>query len=380
MYIIRAQSVVFQDIDGDLFTIIGTVRPQNGAPAVSEDVSEVLTLVNADSGCRPNKHLFHLQFIGCFCRAPTSLSSNCRKLPAFVGCFEIAVSPDGLLEAMKEIKDAIAETKKLVDAVNNMKRGTTIHRAFQLRPAKNQLWSWLLIEPVSDWALSEMMADLHKRSKTTAYQFYCSIQGSSNASALVERMFETQFHLFVADTPRTFTIESLDDRSDTLQVCFSSNTNHNMFGDINHFSGWLSSSNTSLLYLQPLSPVFPSFDAFLHQPTRSFAWFLASHCFAGDYYTDPSYQHQRLRESSTIASPGTAERSPPDEKWKDIVPKTLGAAFLKQRIEGTEKVEHWYGKTGVIILLFPQTMSDTVSHNKEATAQACIGAEHLASA
>ena len=56
--IILARPIVFQDMDGMVFTIGNTVRPL-GAPGVSDDADDVLTLIDADDiVCRPNNHLF----------------------------------------------------------------------------------------------------------------------------------------------------------------------------------------------------------------------------------------------------------------------------------------------------------------------------------
>ena len=47
--IILARPIVFQDMDGMVFTIGNTVRPL-GAPGVSDDADDIV--------CRPNNHLF----------------------------------------------------------------------------------------------------------------------------------------------------------------------------------------------------------------------------------------------------------------------------------------------------------------------------------
>ncbi|KAM6504274.1 hypothetical protein JOM56_001217 [Amanita muscaria] len=58
--IIRAQSIVFQDMRGEVFIIDDkTVRPLKDTSAVSQDVGDVLTLIDADgNSCRPNKRIF----------------------------------------------------------------------------------------------------------------------------------------------------------------------------------------------------------------------------------------------------------------------------------------------------------------------------------
>lgn len=45
----------FQDMEGDVFIVDDTLRLPKGIPAVSEDVDDVLTLVDADgASCQPN--------------------------------------------------------------------------------------------------------------------------------------------------------------------------------------------------------------------------------------------------------------------------------------------------------------------------------------
>jgi len=56
--IIRAQPIVFQVMAGRVFIIGDTVHPPNGAPTVSEDIDDVLTLVDADGKFRePNQYI-----------------------------------------------------------------------------------------------------------------------------------------------------------------------------------------------------------------------------------------------------------------------------------------------------------------------------------
>jgi hypothetical protein len=45
------------------------------------------------------------------------------------------------------------------------------------------------VEPVSDWAFLKMMKILDKRTAGSAYEFYCSIKGISDASALAGKTF-----------------------------------------------------------------------------------------------------------------------------------------------------------------------------------------------
>jgi hypothetical protein len=103
-------------------------------------------------------------------------SRICGNIPR--QCFEAAVSPATLHNATSVIKAAIGETEKLSEAVKNVNCGDTIHRAFQIRPSQIRFWDSCLVEPVSDWAFSEMMNELGKQSTDAAYKFYCAIKGS----------------------------------------------------------------------------------------------------------------------------------------------------------------------------------------------------------
>src|SRR5882762_5029026 len=100
------------------------------------------------------------------------------------------------------------------------------------------------IRPVSDWAFSQMVAKLDRQGADAAYHFYRAIQGSRNSAELVGRMFETKVHVFFQSitTPRTFTAFSLDDRSTTFDIEFSSSTTHYTSGAKQYFTGELASS------------------------------------------------------------------------------------------------------------------------------------------
>ncbi|KAF8230936.1 hypothetical protein L208DRAFT_1399781 [Tricholoma matsutake] len=57
--IVNAQSIMFQDMQGEVFVIDDTVHPPKDTPAALEDVDDVLTLVDADgASCQPNPYLF----------------------------------------------------------------------------------------------------------------------------------------------------------------------------------------------------------------------------------------------------------------------------------------------------------------------------------
>ncbi|KIL60447.1 hypothetical protein M378DRAFT_168196, partial [Amanita muscaria Koide BX008] len=378
-------------MDGMVFIIGNTVRPL-GAPGVSDDADDVLTLVDADDTvCRPDKHLFrHKQYRilltsspkknedrkwltqrvgdsqGMFMMMPWSreefvvaslfLQSNditlerlqeasciCGNIPR--ECFVAAVSPR-LSSAKDKIRNAIDLTDNLSRAIINMKVGgeTVIHRAFQIRPLyEDRLWNSCLVEPVSDWAFSEMMDVLDKRRAGSAYEFYCAIKGCHDGAALAGRTFENHLHKFLKTSSRTFTIESLDNRSATLEIRFTSETK--FFGDMKCFSGHLvlSVKSETSCYLQPLSPVFPSFDSFLYQPEISQSGFSRLIALQATTAADHAIKIKGLEDVQTslkLKVPGMKHLRPTIKRNMIIlfvVPDTLGVIFAKQTIEGAKQ-------------------------------------------
>jgi hypothetical protein len=146
-----------------------------------------------------------------------------------------------------------------------------IHPAFQICPSEHQFWCSCFIEPVSDWAFLQMITELDQRSADAVYNFYSAIGWCPNYDTLERMMLETKLHLFLCctiDNPWTFTIQSLNDRSTTtLDIEFSSNTQHLTFRTSQHFASLLASSvrSNKSCCLKLLSPVFQSFHSFLYQ-------------------------------------------------------------------------------------------------------------------
>ena len=77
----------------------------------------------------------------------------------------------------------------------------------------------------------------------------CAIEGCPDTAALVARIFGNRHHKFLS----------------LLIIARSSDTKH--FRDMRSFSDHLASvKGETSCYLEPLSPVFPSFDSFLYHP------------------------------------------------------------------------------------------------------------------
>ncbi|KAF8330494.1 hypothetical protein F5887DRAFT_1000167 [Amanita rubescens] len=381
--IILAQPIVFQDVSGKVFIIGNTVLPEGMAPGVSADADDVLALVDADDKVyQPNEYLFcHDEYRilltsspkkrkdrrwltqrvndqhAMFMMEPWSreelvvaslfLQSNditlkrlqeasriCGNIPR--ECFAAAVSSRALDDTKAKIRKAIEQTKELSDTIITMTvdGGTVIHRVFQIRPlSKHRLWNKCAVEPVSDWAFSEMMVVLDQR-----------------------RTFECHLHKFLKTSSRTFTIQSLDKRSTTHNIRFTPNTKQ--FGDMKCFTGELALSvqNKTSCYLQPLSPVFPPFDSFLYQPDISqFSPLVALQATTA---ADHPIKLKGLEDVQTSLKPkvsGMKDLRPTTKRKMIIlfvVPDTLGVPFAKQTIEGAKKGAQtlWYGKTDQYIL------------------------------
>jgi hypothetical protein len=262
-------------------------------------------------------------------------------------CFQAAVSPHSLCEATQAVITAIRDIKELSDIFADVNCGKTVHCAFQIRPStESRCWDSCLTEPVSVWACSQMMTDLNRRSTDAAYKFYCANKGRLHTSSLVEMMFETKLHLFfrTITNNRTFTIQSLDDRSITLDIKFSSNTEHLTFGADQHFSGQLASSvgiNKSS-YLKPLSSVFPSFNSFLYDMSQS-----SFSPLTALQVTTSATHDISITSLEKVLKPNTADLKnlQPTKARKMIilfvVPDTMVAAFVTQMITGAKKTGHW---------------------------------------
>ena len=278
-------------------------------------------------------------------------------------CFAAALSPDALLSAAGEILQAIDETKNLADAIDKVHSGQSIHRAFEIFPSiRSRRWIRCLIRPVSDWAFSQMMAELDRQGADAAYLFYRAIQGSRDSAQLVGRMFETKVHVFLRSitTPRTFTAYSLDDRSNTFDIEFSSSMTHHTFGAKQYFTGRLASSvnKRESCYLKPLSRCFATFDSFLYQPEN----FLPGCRSLIGLQVTTAYEHPisvlGLKELQACLTPKIpalkALRPTTAEKLilLFVVPEPMGASFRKMQFKG--KAAHWDAKLTQFVLELPE--------------------------
>jgi hypothetical protein len=289
------------------------------------------------------------------------ITSICGHIPR--RCFKAALSLEALSTATRVILAAIDETKKLSDAVTKVHNGQPIHRAFKIFPSpKSRFFINCLVRPVSDWAFSQMMVELGRQGADAAYNFYEAIQGSCDSAELVGRMFETKVHAFFRSitTPRSFTAFSLDDRSITFDIKFSSSTKHYTFGAKQRFEGRLASSvnNRESCYLKPLSRYFATFDSFLYQPEIPLS---GSQPLIG-FQVTTAYEHRisvvDLKELQAClnpkVSPLKALRPTPAKKLilLFVVPEPMAASFRKMQFTGD--AAYWGEKITQFVLELPE--------------------------
>jgi hypothetical protein len=280
-------------------------------------------------------------------------------------CFDAAVSLATLSAATDEVLSAIKESQKLNDAVARAHAGQPIHRAFDIYPSsQSRHWESCLVQPISDWALSQIMAELDRQGADAAYNFYQNIQGSRDSAALGGKMFENKVHKFFRSItePRIFTICSLENRSTTFDIEFSSRMTHHTFGAGQRFAGQLTSSiaGRKSCYLRPLSPIFPTFDSFLYQHEFSQPSCQPLIGFQITAAHDHPISVKGLAAVQTCLTPNIPElkalRPAITAKWiiLFVVPEPMMASFVQQRFKDAEKCAHWQQKTTQYVLGLPE--------------------------
>ena len=278
-------------------------------------------------------------------------------------CFRAARSPKTLSIAEVETRNAIKGTKDLADAVVGVHGAKEIHPAFQIVPNTNRYWESMLAEPVSDWAFSHIMAELDKRGTNATYSFYRMIRRVDGVG-LSGKMFERKVHKFFQSItqPKSFTIWSLDNRSTTFNITFSSETTHDTFSALHGLAGQLVSSakSSTSCYLVPQSPVFATFDSFLYQHNVS-----QHDCSSliGLQITTASKHPISIKGLADVEK--CLNRQVPQLKALRptkatkliilfVVPESAAGSFVRQGLEGAKKVGDWPMKTTQYILGLPE--------------------------
>jgi hypothetical protein len=205
-----------------------------------------------------------------------------------------------------------------------------------------------------------MVAELDQRDGNAAYKFYQQIKGSRNSASLGGQVFEFKVHKFLQSItkPRSFSIRSLDNPSITFDINFSSDMVYHTFGADQFFTGYLTTSvkNRESCYLKLLSPVFPTFDAFLYQHTMAQPGYQP---FMGAQVTGA--RSHPVSVKGLEATQKALKQDIPElnglqpkvtKKWiiLFIIPEPMAVSFQKQIINDSAKVDHWYLKTAQFVL------------------------------
>ncbi|KIM46713.1 hypothetical protein M413DRAFT_23080 [Hebeloma cylindrosporum] len=189
-------------------------------------------------------------------------------------CERASRSPAALHLATVKVINAMQSTTAFCGAMSSIISGELSHRAFEIWPSSsNRAWDLLILRPISPWALSEMVAELDRRDADAAFRFYRQFKRTHFGASLVEQMFVFKVHQFLRSITelRSFTTRSLDDPLIAVDIEFSPAITQLSFDSEQSFTGKLAASIDAeeSCYLKPLSPIFPSFDSFLYQPTMS---------------------------------------------------------------------------------------------------------------
>lgn len=276
-------------------------------------------------------------------------------------CHAASASPDALQIATQKIIDAIMGTEDMSGAIRNVATGQPIHLALEVWPSPDiRAWECFEVRPISDWAFSQMVAELDRRDADAAYDFYRSIHGTHNSAILCGQLFKIKIHKFFQSItePRSFTIRSLDNSSRTFDIEFSSSIVHHAFGAEQAFADHLMTSvrNQESCYLKSLSPIFPTFDSFLYQHKMS-----QSGCqplIGLQVTTNAAHPISTMGLANIQAClkrqvPELSDLQPTkDTKWiiLFVVPDSTAASFVKQIIKDAT---HWGPKTTQYVLGLP---------------------------
>lgn len=108
-------------------------------------------------------------------------------------CLDAAVSLAALSDASQSIIAAINRCKDLHKAISQAHTGQPIHEAFEIYPAlpSRQLDSCLM-QPISEWALLHMIAELDRQGADAAYNLYQALGGTPAGALLGERLLKSK--------------------------------------------------------------------------------------------------------------------------------------------------------------------------------------------
>ena len=182
-------------------------------------------------------------------------------------CLLAAESAHQLSDAKADIKVAV---NKVQDIIQSLESTSTPHRLFQISPGPSRSLEHSIVEPVSEWALDQLIK-MEARDQRGTYTLYRQIRGRTAAAEFRGRLWENRVHKYLRSlsAPTQFHIHSLADcTANPLTIEFSSDVTHTFFARFQEFGGILTTSvqNLQSCFLRPLGKTFATFDSFLYQP------------------------------------------------------------------------------------------------------------------
>ena len=284
-------------------------------------------------------------------------------------CLRAAESAVGLSRAETDIKDAVRDVKDIMETLRSLYGNgdkSTSHWLFQISPAVNRSLEGSIVEPVSEWALDQLVVQMEVQDQRGPYTLYRRIRGYSTAEAFRERLWENRVHKYLRSlsTATQFRIHSLADRTaNPLTIEFSSDVMHASFARFKELGGILTTSvqDQKSCYLRPLSKSSATFDSILYQPRFNSSEFQPLICF----HITEAEQHD-IKLSSLQGTQTACKMTIPElsslrpsvaRKWiiVFVVPENMGRTFGLQKILKESQV--WSSKTAQYILeLSPETV------------------------
>ena len=203
------------------------------------------------------------------------------------------------------------------------------------------------------------MAKLEKRDEESAWNFYRSIQGNNDASAIRGHLWEWQVHKYFHSImePMTFQASSLDNSMESIEISFSHTIQHKDFGNIQTFQGLLMSlvHEHQSCYLKPSSKTFATVDSvlYVHDDNPNHQKLIG--CQITDARAHPSsIKGFTIMQTSLKHTVPELEclRPSAGQKWiiVFIVPKPMGSSFTKQGYKEAVGRSIWDSKIAQYVL------------------------------
>jgi hypothetical protein len=275
-----------------------------------------------------------------------------------------AISKNELGSAEETAKSGIKNITDVHKTIADMYGDPESHRIFEIYPRlTNRNWESCRIRPISKWVWEAMLAAMNDQSLKTVSRLYKAIKGMPYAASFTGYLWEYKVHKYfrALATPKIFLITSLHDRS-TLPITFSPNFTKADFGASQDFQGSLTTSvvNRQSSYLQPQSPIYPSFDSFYYQHGLSEPGCGDLICFhitvAEDHHPISVKGLELIQRSLTPNTPLQGLRPLQDKKLiiVFVVPEPEVKSFRQQHIKDGASI--WASKTEQFVLGLPENL------------------------